>query len=200
MGTLLYYAQAVDAKMLVALGRIAAQQASATQATSTYVTHLLDYSHTHPNDKVRYHVSDMILHIHSDASYNSEAKTRSRSGGKFYLGNNALVHPNMHNNGSILNASTIMCNVMASASEAECGALFINTKETVALRTTLHEMGHPQPPTPVKADNSTSVRFANKQIKQQNSKSTDMRYYWTQDRVAQFIFPSLLEAWPYQSR
>ena len=73
VGTLLYYARAVDATILVALGKIAAQQASETQATSRYVTHLLDYCHTHPYTKVRYHASDMILHIRSDASYNSEA-------------------------------------------------------------------------------------------------------------------------------
>ena len=146
MGTLLYYARAVDATMLVALGTIAAQQASATQATSRYVTHLLDYCHTHPDAKVRYHASDMILHIHSDASYNSEAKARSRAGGHFYLGNTTSVHPTMHNNVAILNTYIIMHNVMASASEAECGTLFNNTKEAVYLRTTLHKTGHHQPP------------------------------------------------------
>ena len=134
--------------MLLALGTITAQQASATQATSRYVTHLLDYFHTHPDAKLRYHGSDMILHIHSDASYNSEAKARSQDGGHFYLGKNASVRTTMHNNGAILKTSTIMRNVMESASEAECGALFNNTKEAVALRTTLHEMGHPQPPHP----------------------------------------------------
>ena len=131
--------------MLVALGRIVAQQASATQATSKYMTHLLDYCHTHPDAKVRYHDSDMILHIHIDASYNSEAKARSRAGGHFYLGNTTSVRPTMHNNEAILNTSTIMRNVIASASEAEFGALFNNTKEAVALNTTLHEMVHPQP-------------------------------------------------------
>ena len=108
MGTLLYYSRAVDTTMLVALGTIAAQQASATQATSRYVTHLLDYCHKHPDAKVRYHASDMILHIHSDASYNFEAKARRWAVGHFYLGNTASVLPTMQNNGSILNTSTIM--------------------------------------------------------------------------------------------
>ena len=84
----------------------------------------------------------------------------------------------MHNNGSILNTSTIMRNVTAFASEAECGAHLNNTKEYVSLCTTLHKMGHPHPPTPFEVDNSTAVGFANKQIKQQKSKSMDMRYYW----------------------
>ena len=82
----------------------------------------------------------------------------------------------MHSNQAILNTSTIMRNVIASASEAKFRDLFNNAKEAVVLRTTLHEMGHPQPPTPVKVYNSTAVGFANKQIKQQKSKSMNMRY------------------------
>ena len=81
-----------------------------------------------------------------------------------------------------------MCNVMESASEAECGSLFNNSKKDVSLRTTLHEMEHPQPPIPVKVDNSTAIGFASKQIKQQKSKSMDMQYYWIQDCVAQKQF------------
>ena len=97
----------------------------------------------------------------------------------------------MHNNGAILNTSNIMRNVMMSTSEAECGALSNNTKEAVSLRTTLHKMGHPQPPTPIEVDKSTAVGFANKQIKQQKPKSMDMRYYWIQYFVAQFFFESI---------
>ena len=187
-GTLLYYTRSVDATMLVALGTIAAQQYIATHTTSKYVNRLLDYCCTHPNAKVCYHASDMILHIHSDASYKSEAKARSQAGGHFYLGNTVSIRPTMINNVAILKTSTTMRNVMASASEAECGSLFNNTKAAVSLRTTLHKMGHPQPPTPVEVDNSTAVGFANKQIKEQKSKSMDMQYYWIQDCVTQKQF------------
>ena len=185
--------------MLVALGTIAAKQSIATQTTSNCVNHLLDYCHTHPDAKLCYHARDTILHIHSFPPYNSEVKTRSQSGGHCYLSNTASIHPTMINNGYILKASTIICNVMESAYEAECGSLFINTKETVFLRTTLHEMGHPQFPTTVEVDNSTAVGFENKKFKQQKSNSIDMPYYWIQDRVAKKTL-SLLEAWPYQSR
>ena len=47
-------------------------------------------------------------------------------------------------NGAIMVISTIICNVMSSAAEAECGALLYNSKELEALRKTLTEMGHPQ--------------------------------------------------------
>ena len=143
VGTLFYYARAVDETMLLALGMITAQQSITIQTTSKCVNQLLHYCHTYPDAKLRYHASDMILHIHSEASYNSEAKAQSRTGGRFYLGNTASVRPTMHNNGAILNTSTIMRNFMASASEAECWALFDNTKEAISLCTTLHEMGHP---------------------------------------------------------
>ena len=36
----------------------------------------------------------------------------------------------------------------SSAAEAEVGALYINAKHAVPLRSTLHELGHIQPPTP----------------------------------------------------
>jgi len=181
-GTLLYYARAVDSTLLVTLGTIAAQQAEATKATEKAVNQLLDYCATNPNATIRYRASDMILKIHSDASYLSEPKARSRSGGHFYLGDKASNQQEV-GNGALLNTSTIMRNVLSSAAEAECGALFNNMKEAVALRNTLEEMGHPQPPTPVQVDNSTTNGFANKQIKQQRSKSMDMRFYWIQDRV-----------------
>jgi len=129
----------------------------------------------------------MILRIHSDASYLSEAQARSRAGGHFYLGDKPSNKPEK-GNGAILTTSIIMKNVMSSAAEAECGALYNNAKEGVALRNTLHEMGHPQPPTPIQVDNSTTNGFANKQIRQRKSKSMDMWFYWIQDRVEQKQF------------
>jgi hypothetical protein len=52
-------------------------------------------------------------------------------------------------NGAILIVSKVLKHVMSSASEAEIGAVFINTKEGAVLRTTLEELGHNQPPTPM---------------------------------------------------
>ena len=72
---------------------------------------------------------------------------------------------------------------MASASEAEVAALFMNAQEAVPLRRGLIEMGHPQQATPLKTDNSTATGIANKTIKQKRSKAIDMRFYWLCDRV-----------------
>jgi hypothetical protein len=173
--------------MLPALGTIAAQQSKATITTEQAVHQLLDYVQTHPDATIRYHASDMILRLHSDASYLSETKARSRGAGHFYLGDKPSPQP-VRNNGAILTTSVIMRHIMSSAAEAECGALFNNTKEAVPLRISLEEMGHTQPPTPVEVDNSTTVGFANKSMKQRKSRSMDMRFYWIQDRVKQRQF------------
>jgi hypothetical protein len=166
-GTLLYYARAVDATLLVALGTIAEQQAKGTEAAARAILHLLNYCRTYPDATLRYHASEMVLWIHSDASYLSASKARSWAGGYFFLGNKPSNQPEVAGNGAILNTATIMRNTLASAVEAECGAMFNNTKTAVALRNTLEEMGHEQPPTPVQADNSMAVGFANKRLKQQ---------------------------------
>eukprot|EP00957_Ditylum_brightwellii_P065490 4967701-Ditylum_brightwellii.AAC.1 len=71
---------------------------------------------------------------------------------------------------------------MASAAEAELGALFENAKEAVALRTTLQKLGHQQPVTPVQVDDSVAHRIVNSNIQQHKSKAIDMRFYWVKDR------------------
>jgi hypothetical protein len=69
IGSLLYYAQAVDNKLLVALNAISARQAKATIHTEQLVETLLNYVATYPNDGIVYRVSDMVLCAHVDAGY-----------------------------------------------------------------------------------------------------------------------------------
>jgi hypothetical protein len=107
----------------------------------------------------------MILNIHSDASYLSEREANSRSGGFFYMGSNKDSN-NRITNGAILIISTILKHVMLSAAEAEISSVFLNAKEATVLRTPLEEMGHPQLPTPLQTDNTTSTGYINGTIKQ----------------------------------
>jgi hypothetical protein len=86
-GTLLYYAKAVDPTLIMPINVLASAQSAATNVTADKVIKLLNYCNTHPESKIRYHSSDMILHIHSDASYLSEDEAKSRAGGFFYMGN-----------------------------------------------------------------------------------------------------------------
>ena len=157
---------------------------------------LLDYLYTHPNAILRYHASDMVLHIHSDASYLSAPKARSRAGGYFYLSSKPddphrqplPTDPLPPMNGAVLTNCNIMKPVLGSAAEAETGALYFNMCDAVPIRTALEEMGHPQPPTPIVIDNSTASGIANNTIKQRRSKAIDMRFYWVQDRITQQQF------------
>jgi hypothetical protein len=186
IGTLLFTGRAVDNTLLVALSTLAAAQTKGTTNTMDALIQLLDYAATHPNAAIRYHRSDMILYVHSDASYLSEPKARSRVGGYFYLGKHKEPLDNPKPNGPIHVESRILRNIMAAASEAEIGALFHNGQETVHFRQILHEIGRPQnQATPITTDNSTADGFANKRTKIKRSKAIDMRFYWVQDRVEQ---------------
>ena len=78
--------------------------------------------------------------------------------------------------------------VLASAAEAELGALFLNCKQATIFWLTLEEMGHSQPPTPIHCNNSTAVGIANNTIKRQQSWSMEMRFFWVADAVAQGKF------------
>ena len=52
VGALLYYVQAVDNKILVALSNIVTQQAKSTEATDTAINQLLDYVATYQTDGI----------------------------------------------------------------------------------------------------------------------------------------------------
>jgi hypothetical protein len=126
-GTLLFYARAVDPSLIMSINVLASEQSNATEVTADKVIKLLNYCNTHPETKIRYHASDMILHIHSDASYLSENEAKIRAGGFFYMGNNNKNDKNL-TNGEILIISKVLKHVMSSAAEAEIGAVFINAK------------------------------------------------------------------------
>jgi hypothetical protein len=84
-GSVLYYARAVDSTVLMPFNDIATEQTKATEKTQAATNQTLYYLATHPDAIIRYHASDMILHIHSDASYLSVSRSRSRLGGLFFF-------------------------------------------------------------------------------------------------------------------
>jgi hypothetical protein len=125
----------------------------------------------------------MILNIHSDASYLSEPKARSRLGGTFFMGSAPKDGTPIQLNGPILALANICKFVVASAAEAELGALFYNCQDGTILRLTLEELGHPQPATPVHCDNSTAVSIANDTVKKQRSRAMEKNFFWTTNQV-----------------
>ena len=135
------------------LSSIGSKQAKATEKVKEECDHFLDYCHTHPDSRVRFLSSNMILALHSDGSFNSEPGSKSRAGGHFYLtdkGNYNL------SNGAVLTLSKIIKYVMSSAGELEAASSYLNCKAALPLRMALEEMGHPQPKTPVIVDNTST--------------------------------------------
>jgi hypothetical protein len=110
--------------LLMPLNDIATEQTTATEKKQAATNKLLDYLATHPDATIRYHVSDMVLHIHSDDSYLSVSNAGSRLGGLFFLGNKPPEQDTL--NGSILNVASVIKYVVASAAESEVGACFHN--------------------------------------------------------------------------
>ena len=184
-GTFLFYARAVDSTMLTALSALATEQANPTEETMKRCKQFLDYAASQEDAILTYRASDMILAIHSDASYLSEPKARSRAGGHFFLSSDEDIP---RNNGAVLNISQVIKAVMSSAAEAEMGALFINAKTAVPIRTTLVEMGHAQPRTPLQTDNSTAHGVLTNIIMPKATKAMDMCFHWLRCRSAQGQF------------
>ena len=75
----LYYGITLDNTLLVSLNGISLEQSKATDNTSKNITKLLNYLATHSEAVIKYHASGMQLYAHSDASYLSVSKARSRA-------------------------------------------------------------------------------------------------------------------------
>jgi hypothetical protein len=184
-----------------ALNELCIAATKGTQETQEALEYFLNYCATHPEAEIIYRACEMILTIDSDAAYQVASKSRSRASGYHYLGN---LDGKLFN-GAIFILAKIIKSVMQSAAEAECGGLYMNAKEAVPMRITLEELDHPQPATPMRTDNSTADGIMNKTVKQKQSKSMDMRFYWLQDRVEQgqfrvFWAPGKINLADYQSK
>ena len=182
VGVLQYYARAIDATFLTGVGKVSSTQATPTVAVLHAAERLLAYAATQPLAELVYYASKMDLIAHGDASYLSETRARSRAAGVFYLGDHD--HPDQLN-APILCTTTILDVVVSSATEAEYGSAYTNTKQVDTLRRTLHDIGYPQKPTLMIIDNKAAEGIANGTVTQRHSKAMDMRYHLVRDRVRQ---------------
>ena len=157
-GTFLYISRAVDPTILVALNKFGSKQASPTTDVIKKTKILMDYSATQPDAVVRFHASNVCLHIENDAAYLIQPKERSRDAGHYYLSDTlppSPIRPTPTPNGPILTKCQTIRTVMTSAAKAEIGAIFLNGQQAVTIRTNLIEMFHPQPPTTIKTGIAT---------------------------------------------
>jgi hypothetical protein len=185
VGYFLYYARAVDPTMLVVLGQIASSQSKATEDVEAACAYFLHYAATYPNATIVYRCSDMFLRVVTDASFHSETNAGTRMGGVHFLGDRL---DGTKLNGMIDTLCKLIDVVVASAAEAELGALFFNAKMATETRYMLEDFGFPQPPTPIECDNQCAVGIANGDVKLKRSRAMDVRFHWIADRVRQGQF------------
>jgi hypothetical protein len=114
----------------MALSEISSQQATLAKNTMECINHFLDYMWTHLDAVIRYRASDMILNVHSDASYLSAPKARSRAGSYFFPGSLPLNDNLIKLKSAIHVQCTILKLIAASSVEAKLGALFLNAQDT----------------------------------------------------------------------
>ena len=183
-GKFLCCARAIDNAVMHSLNEIAIATTRGTEKTMKAAVHFLNCAASNPDAETLHRASDMILRVESDAACLVAPQARSRMGGSHHLS----TEDGKLFNGPILVIAKVIKNVMASAAEAEVAALFSNAQEAAAIRTMPDEMGHPQPPAPIKTDNSTATGIINGTIKQKRSKAIDMRFCWLKDRVEQNQF------------
>ena len=121
-GKFLFLGRAVDSTLLTPISAIASQSATPMEETMQQTKQLLDYLATQEEAVLTYNKSDMVLTVHSNASYLSKPNACSRTGGHFFLLSDTTIPPN---NGAILNIVHIIKNVMTSATEAKLAVLYI---------------------------------------------------------------------------
>ena len=190
-GTFLYISVVVDPTMLVALHEIGAEKAFPATNTFKKTQMIMDSSATQPDAIIRFHASDMCLHIDSDAAYLVQTNARSRAAGHYYLSDNPPpphIRPTLASNGPILTKCQTIRTVMASAVEAKTGAIFLNSQQSVPIRMAIVKMGHPQPPTLIKTNSATSYVILAGNMRQKRSKDFDVRFHWMRCRIKQNQF------------
>ena len=108
------------------------------------------------------------------AAYLVVPGAKSRIDGFYYFkcAPNGSILPHMNN--PIHVECKYLRHVVASAAEAEVGGLFHNCQTLLPIRHCLQLMGHPQPPTPVKTDNTIAKDFTYNNITIRKAKSWDM--------------------------
>jgi hypothetical protein len=101
---------------------------------------------THPDAKICYCASNMVLNVHSDASYLSASHAQSCTSGYFFLGSTPCGVSPIQINGAFHATCTILKLVAASAAELELGAIFLKHKRPkstllILLSTRTRELG-----------------------------------------------------------
>jgi hypothetical protein len=167
---------------------LSTELSTGTVQTMGKLTQLLNYVVTNPKAVIHFYASSMQLAIEYNALYLLVPKIQSRAAGYFYLTATCGIEHSRPYNGPFHVYCCVVRAVLSLATEAELAALMHISKEVCPLCTALTEMGHLQNTTTSTTDNSTATEISNATVKQQQSKSVDMQFYWVRDRISQGRF------------
>ena len=137
MGTILYYARSVDPPMLRAINENLRVQSRPTRDTAEKARMILDYDAAYPNATFSYKVSNMVLHLDSEAAYLTMQEAIICYAGHFYLSewpSPSPIKPNPERNGPIHTECKTILNVVSSASQAETCGTFKKGKTDIGMR------------------------------------------------------------------
>ena len=145
----------------------------------------MDYLATYPYAYIRYHDSDMQLHIYKETADHVFPKAQTIIRGFYRLTNTPHTNDRFYRNGAIFVEWKTLRYAVASAVEAEVGRFFYNAQMEIPIRNTLESLGHLKKPTPIRTDNSIATVFVYDNIHTERSKYWVMQYYWLQDCTTQ---------------
>ena len=138
----------MDGTILTLLNDIGTQQEKPTKNTNVEADWLLNYLHTHPDAKLLFKASDMVLWVDSDAAYLVKPEAKSRMAGFYYLSS----HSENLSSGAkppfdeaIHVIFKTIPHVMSSAAESEIASLFMNAQKIIPIRHVLVALAHPNP-------------------------------------------------------
>ena len=90
--------------------------------------------------------------------------------------------------------STVMRQVLLSATELEVGTTFYGCQDVIPIHNTVSNLGHVQGPTLIITDNECCEGILNNTAKQGQSEAMDMRFYWVKCRITQGQFKLLWQS------
>ena len=124
---------------------------------------LLDCAETYQNAIIRYRARDMVLHVDQEAEYLTIKEASSFYAGHLYMRDwpsPSPIKPNPERNGTIHTECKKIHIVVSSAAEAKTFGIFNNGKTDIGMQPALITLGHKQPATPLKPENSTTEGFS----------------------------------------
>jgi hypothetical protein len=176
LGTLLYYARAIDSTLLPPISDLSSEQANGSKRTMAKASQLLDYCVTNPESIARFHASLMYCTIKSNACYLSVSKAWSRVADYIYLSSQSKSTMPIPINGVIHLFCHMMSRVLSSATQAKLGALIHNREEPCLSKLRSLKWAILQAPTVFITDNSIAAGIASNTIKQRCSKVINLQF------------------------